>query len=217
MQKILLGVALTLMNFAAAGQAIIPFVGSNLSWYQVKGDNYSEPVMGVNAGALADISLSSMFLSLQSGLQYTHTGGMIVLANLSLPAPPNKILYRVDAIQLPVMLTLKIGDEDGYYFAGAGFYVTANIGGTRDVQTSEVDPFGNISPRHYQESVQFSGRFDFGLYTGAGYHFAKGLELYAFYQKILSETDARACQAGLAVRYTLKTGGNKAKHKARLK
>jgi hypothetical protein len=228
MRRTLFGIALIFLHFAAAGQAIIPFAGGNLSWYQVKGDNYSSnPVMGVNAGALADINLSSMFLSLQSGLQYTRTGGEIVLANPGLAAP-NRILYRVDAIQLPVMLTLKIGDEDGYYFAGAGFYVTANIGGTRDVKIPVVvDPFGHNHPLHYRESLQFGGKFDFGLNTGAGYHFANGLELYAFYQNgsvdihpfiPLSRgyySDPRTYQAGLTVRYALKPGRKKAKKKSR--
>jgi hypothetical protein len=186
MKRTLFCIALISLHFAAAGQAIIPFVGGNIS-SQASGDYYSsKPVMGFNAGAIADIKLSTMF-SWQAGLQYSLSRGKTVLAHPGLAAPAETV-YRADAIQLPVMLTLKIGEEDdGRFFAGAGFYVAKNIAGT------------------------YKGKVEFGLSAGAGYHFINGLELYAFTQR------GYLSQGGLSVRYALKRGGNKTTNKPALR
>jgi hypothetical protein len=230
MKRTLFGIALIFLHFAAAGQAIIPFVGGNLSGYNIKQNNHSSvPVVGINVGAIADIRLSNLF-SLQPGLQYSRLGGKINSGLYYIVNSPSstKYLYGINAVQLPVLLVFKTGDEDGgRFFAGAGFYVTANVSGSADIE-SFGGYFGHL---HSTYSLDFGSeqtynvpRFDFGFNSGAGYHLANGWELYAFYQKGFVDyftnsylTGARTYQAGLSVRYALKPGSNKAKQKTGLK
>jgi hypothetical protein len=228
MRKILFALAFITTHFTTSAQGIIPFIGGNLSGYQIKQNNYaSGGVPGLNIGAIADLRMSSLF-SFQPGLQYAMTGGKISITHPGIVAPPTEYKYRVNSVQLPVMLVLKTGVEDQeHFFAGVGFYVSANLGGQLSAETAFLDPFGNTVKRNYTQNLTFDGialnsmqRFDFGLSLGAGYHMAVGPELYFFYQKgtvdMLSQSyvaKSTTYQLGVAARYELKLQKKKAAHK----
>lgn len=218
MKKALFALAFISTNITAPAQTIIPFVGGNMSAYTVKSTDYTSSVLpGFNVGGIADFRLSSRF-SLQPGMQYCRTGGKVAISRLG-PGYNYDFAYRVNALQLPVMLALKIGDEDrGHFIMGAGLYITMNLSGKLDVHEIVIGSGSFVNESNYREDLRIGSseedyvqRFDFGLNTGAGYHFANGLELYGFYQKgtvnILAgylESGSRSYQAGLAVRYALK-------------
>lgn len=227
MHRLLFALAFVIASFTTSAQGIIPFVGGNLSGYQLKQDDWaSSGLPGLNVGAVADGKLFSRF-SWQAGLQYSQLGGKLTYTYLGSVAPPSRYpytsryQYRVHAVQLPVMLVLKTGDEDHErFFAGIGFYVTENMGGTLNAETTVVDPSGHSTQHTVKENLRFDiadmnpnyiKRFDFGLNFGVGYHMAVGPELYLFYQKGVVDMQpgglagkSTTYQLGIAVRYALK-------------
>lgn len=180
MKTLTLTAAVLLAGFASQAQKAQIRGGINLANVSVTDNgrvDQANQLTSFQAGILTDIPLGSKFFVLQPGLLYTGKGSKVQKGS-SGQAGYYKQTFNPRYLELPVTLLVKapLGAESRFY-AGAGPYVAAGIGGS--VKTEGTLPItGNYI---YTKDIKFSSddpttfnqeegtglgvvrRFDYGL------------------------------------------------------
>ncbi len=192
MKKILLSCLMVgFLSITAKAQLTYgPEAGLNISNYNITIPGFIAPttvwVPGVRIGGIVDYGINDN-ISLQPGLFYAING--ISYSYNYLFFGNADISVHINSIQIPANVTYKFGDAAGNrFFLCAGPFLGINLGGSYKLSVKGGSFFGGqtfdssskitVGP----DSADYIKRFDFGIGINAGYQFAKGYFIRAYYQ-----------------------------------